>query len=474
MRGDGSIMKPNILFFITDDQRFDTLGCMGCKEIKTPNIDKLAEDSVVFDQAHIMGGTCGAVCMPSRAMVQTGRSLFHLAGEGKANGSYIPEEHVTIPEYLRSKGYFTYHIGKWHQDIKSFNRSYNNGSRITGIRPTYATGYQFTATLLNYDETGKYEIENAYNLMPDMSVRKICKTNAAMHSTDIFCRTAVDFINDYDSDKPFYLYVATHAPHDPRESPNEFEEMYNTENVSCPENFMEQHPFDNGDLIVRDELLEAFPRRKHAIRRHISDYYAMISHIDARFGDVIDSLKKKGIYDNTIIIYAGDNGIAIGQHGLMGKQNIYEHSIRVPLIIKMPNSSAKATSDAYCYLMDIFPTLCDICGFDIPSSVEGESLLPVINGEKKETRDHLFGAYRNYQRSYKKDGYKLIEYYVNGERHTQLFNLNNDKIEMNNLYGKPEYSEMVEQMRTALHNEQEKLDDPLVCKSEEELKSDIW
>lgn len=466
--------KPNILFFLTDDQRFDTVHSLGCDEVKTPNLDAFTKESVIFNQAHIMGGTTGGVCMPSRAMLQTGRTLFNLNGRGRWNGYRLSPEHTTIGECFKNSGYYTHHIGKWHQDRESFGRSYLGGENIFGFHKS-ANGSHFSTILFDYDETNNYDEVNAFNIKKDGSRGEVDFTNGGMHSTDIFADSAINFINEYDKDQPFYLYLATVAPHDPRQTLDEYEELYNTENVSCPENFMPIHPFDNGNLLVRDERLEAFPRRKHAIRRHIGDYYAMITHIDKRFGDIIETLKNKGLYDDMIIIYSADNGLAIGQHGLMGKQNLYEHSSRVPLMIKLPKGSTVKKTEAYCYLLDIFPTLCDMCEVNIPESVEGKSLMPVITGQVEEVRDFLFGAYRNFQRCYKQKDYKLIEYYVNGKRTTQLFDVNNDPLELNNLADDKKYYTLVEEMRKKLLCQQELHNDPLIYESEEALSDeDIW
>ena len=470
--------KPNVLIFFTDDQRFDTIHAMGNTEISTPNLDKFSKDCIAFENGHIMGGTCGAVCMPSRAMLQTGRDLFSLHSTGRRNGGFIPSEHTTLPEHLRANGYHTHHIGKWHQDKNSFHRSYSNADRVFGFHKNGAwygsMGGHYNPCLVDFDPTGKYDAEHAYHL--DENYEKIPAEfgTGKVHSTDIFCDAAVSLINNYDEKKPLYLYLALVAPHDPRTAPPEFEEMYNSQTVSTPENFMSVHPFDNGELYGRDEQLEFFPRTKQAVRRHIADYYGMISHIDNRFGDVINALKEKGMYDDTIIVFAGDNGLALGQHGLMGKQSVYEHSIRVPLMVKpVGNYTAKHT-DAFAYLFDIYPSICDMCGLEKPKSVNGISFAPILNGDKKSVRDDVFAAYRNLQRCYKNHKYKLIEYYVNGKRTTQLFDLENDNLEINNLADKAEYQVILKEMREKLKETQIKYNDPLVTLPKEVLELDVW
>lgn len=475
--------KPNVLIFFTDDQRFDTINAMGNSEISTPNLDKFANESIAFRQGHIMGGTCGAVCMPSRAMLQTGRTVFTLHGEGKAKGGMIPEHHKMMPETFKENGYFTQHIGKWHQDKKSFNRAYMDansifcfGNKIPKRNSWYGAGGHYAPVLMDYDPTGQYVLEHAFQMEEGMIKKKEIDKDIQknMHSTDIFCDTALNFLDTYDKDQPFYLYLALVAPHDPRNAPEKYEEMYSAESVSTPKNFLPIHPFDNGDLWVRDEVLEFFPRREYSVRRHLADYYSMISHIDARFGDVMAKLKEKGLYDDTIIIFAGDNGLALGQHGLLGKQSVYEHSIRVPLIVKPAGDFTPRKTDAYTYLCDIFPTLCDMCGFEKPESINAQSFFNVIEGTTDQGREDLLLIYRNFQRAYKNDKFKLIEYFVGQERNTQLFDLESDPHEITNLADDPEYALILEELRKKLHEKQVEFSDPLVTCSAEKLAEDIW
>jgi arylsulfatase A-like enzyme len=226
--------------------------------------------------------------------------------------------------------------------------------------------------------------------------------------------------------------------------------MYSSDNVSLPKNFMPRHPFNNGECLVRDEALEAWPRRPHAIRRHIADYYGMISHADAQIGRVIQKLKESGEFENTLIVFSGDNGLAVGQHGLMGKQNLYEHSIRVPLIFRGSGIPAGERRDALCYLLDIFPTLCDYLGISVPGSVDGKTLLPVAHAPEGNLRDTQYYGYRAVQRAVRDSRYKLIEYVVNGRQTTQLFDLQKDPCEISNLVSDPAQTPRIMKLRHKL------------------------
>lgn len=456
--------KPNILFFFTDDQRFDTINALGNEEIATPNLDALVSEGTAFTQASIMGANSPAVCMPSRAMLMTGRFFSHL----QDSGSEIPAEHITLPETLRSTGYHTHHIGKWHQDRDSFHRSFDSAARIFGFADGWYKQYggHWNVPLHDFDPTGTYDPEEAYILDEDKKTRLPVQTAVGgVHSSEIFADAAIEFLDQRGhgagrvTEKPFFMYVSFVAPHDPRQSPNKFEEMYSSESVSLPKNFMPRHPFDNGELTIRDEALEAWPRREHSVRGHIADYYAMISDADAQIGRVIEKLKANGEYENTLIIFAGDNGLAVGQHGLMGKQNLYEHSLGVPLIFRGPRIPAGVRTDSLCYLLDIFPTLCEYLEVPTPESVDGTSLLPAMHTPGRQLRDSHYYGYCDCQRALRKEDWKLIEYRVEDRSHTQLFNLKEDPWELNNRAEDPACHEQLASLRRRLSDWRHTSDD---------------
>jgi len=271
--------KPNIVFILTDDQQRLSLGALGNREIRTPNIDRLVADGTVFTQAAIMGGTCGAVCMPSRAMLMTGRTLFHLDGLGRN----IPAEHKTLPETFRAAGYHTCHVGKWHQDRASFHRGYDAAARIFGFTPGWYKDYggHWNVPIHDFDPSGTYPEDDGYILAEDGETPLPVEPGVGgIHSTDMFGEAAVATIRNQaaNSTRPLFLYLGFVAPHDPRQSPNRWLEAYPPADISVPDNVLPRHPFDNGELLVRDECLEAWPRQPEAVHRHIADYYAMIAH----------------------------------------------------------------------------------------------------------------------------------------------------------------------------------------------------
>ena len=430
--------RPNVLFFFTDDQRFDTIGALGNAEIHTPHLDRLVERGTTFRNGYIMGGTSGAVCMPSRAMLHSGRTLFHIDREGQD----IPREHTMLGECLQAAGYTTFGTGKWHNGRAAFARSFTCGGQI------FFGGMSdhFKVPLNAFDPAGEYPKERIH-------------FEEKRHSSDLFSGAVIDFLQHYDGDAPFFAYLSFTAPHDPRDTHPKFHALYDPSSLGLPASFLPEHPFDNGELRIRDEMLAPFPRTPEAIRQHTADYYAMISHIDAAIGRVLATLRATGHEDDTLIVFAGDNGLAVGRHGLMGKQSVYDHSVHVPLIFAGPGVPRGETRDAFAYLIDIYPTLCGLLGLDVPATVEGKSLCPAFESSGETIRDTLFFAYKGLHRGLRGRRHKLIEYNVEGTRTTQLFDLAADPHETRDLADDAEQADTVARLREALRRWQRELDD---------------
>ena len=425
----------NILIIYSDDHSYHALGAAGNTDVLTPNLDKLAKSGLMFTQAHVMGGHQGAVCIPSRAMLLTGRYVNRLPGDG----STIPDSIVSLPEVLRTQGYNTYHTGKWHSDKASHSRMFSTGGDIFfGGMHFPKFGGQEHPTVYLYDSTGVYDEKR--------------KRTSDTYSTTLYADHAIQFLSSTTAKaKPFLCYVAFTSPHDPRTPPDKFSRMYDPAKIPLPANFLIKHPFDNGDLNVRDEQLLPVPRDPDAIKKDIALYYGMVSEMDAQVGRILETLEKSGLKENTLIVFAGDNGLAVGQHGLLGKQNLSEHSIRVPMILSGPGVPMNKKTDGFTYLSDITPTIIDYLQLPRPSSVEGRSLLPVIQDPSKKVRSSIYNVYGHWSRSIKsEDGFKLIVYNVDGIATTQLFNLKIDPWEIKDLSKEPVYREKIMQMRNLL------------------------
>ena len=440
--------KTNVLFIVTDDQRFDTIHALGNNEIITPNLDKLAKRGMSFVRAHIAGGTCGAVCMPSRAMILSGRNPFHL----EELGGNIPEEHKTLAETFKKNGYETIGLGKWHNGCPAYARSFTQGAKI------FFGGMwdHWNVPTCRYDPTGEYD--NVINFVVDFygdnhPMQQHCdEFDPGKHSSTLLTDAAIDLLNkNTGKENPFFMYLAYLAPHDPRTMPDEFRNMYDPEKITLPPNFQEIIDTNYPLMVHRDEHLAAYPRDEKEIRRHIAEYFAMITHLDYEIGRLLDALHESGEEDNTIIVFTGDNGLAVGQHGWLGKEDIYEHGVRIPLIMAGPGIAPDTRNDAYVYLYDIFPTLCEKVGISVPDSVDGKSFAHLLDGQHGEKfRDELYLIFDQFVRGVKDDNYKLIEY-RNGDgeedKWTFLYDIKNDPWETKNLAEDEKYKEKVAEMR---------------------------
>ncbi|MDD4872259.1 MAG: sulfatase-like hydrolase/transferase [Kiritimatiellae bacterium] len=411
--------KPNVLFILADDMRPDCIGALGNPNIKTPNLDNLVERGMSFTHAYCLGSNSGAVCMPSRTMILTGRSVFHISNGGfgnSCNDTYTP-----WAKAMSAGGYDTFHLGK-------------RGN-------SFLPGMEAFDTCLYTQGIGADQHEVSSQKTADRIIEYLRGRNTA---------------------KPFFIYMAPPVPHDPRVAPKEFMDQYDPAKIPLPENFLPVHPFDNGEMTVRDEKLAPWPRTPEIVRRHLADDYACITCLDHHIGRIIDVLKDAEQLDNTIVIFAADNGLSIGEHGLFGKQNLYEFGgMHVPLIIAGPGIPRGKTG-AFTYLYDLYPTVCELTGTSIPPEVESKSLVPVITGKAVKVRDYVFTAYRNCQRAVRNERWKLIRYPRINK--SQLFDLEKDPHEISDLADKPECTDKVKEMMAILGKLQKEYDDscPLI------------
>jgi arylsulfatase A-like enzyme len=424
--GAPSTGKPNVLYIFTDDQRFDTIQALGNQNIITPNLDRLAGRSFVFNNAYCFGGNTGAVCIPSRNMNMTGNTFFNFK---RNKGDWrVPRDNgtgATFPKSMSAAGYET------------FYREKSGSANLPSIR-----------TQFDYFE--------------DVHMVTELKTGYAARST---VNDAIAYLEkERDPSKPFFMYLGLPCPHDPRWSAQEFRDLYDPEKIKLPENYLPQHPWDIGcPMTVRDECLETWPRTEQAIRRHLFDYYALITSMDADIGRLLDKLDALGLNENTIIIFSSDQGLAMGSHGLMGKQSLYDDVMKVPMLFAGPGIP-KGQSDALIYIHDVYPTVCDLVGAEQPPKIDGQSFAPAIKGEKAQTRNHLLFAYQDTQRAIRDDRWKLIRYpQIN---RTQLFDLKNDPWENNNVAANSEHEDRINNMMDRMAQGLKQLGDDLPLTSE--------
>ncbi len=448
--------RPNILFLFTDDQCFRTINVLNNKEVHTPNMDRLVRRGVTFTHCFNQGAWNGAICIASRAMLNTGRYVWTCGGNDCGN-------YPLWGETFTRAGYETYGVGKWHNGKATFQRSFKHqGPMGAGM---------YASKPVTKKDGDREKVYDPYNRPREDDFWSPSDTSLTghwfdvegnkIHSSQYWADHAIDFLNTTakTTENPFFMYVAFNAPHDPRQSPQKYVDMYPPEKLTIPPNFMPEHPFDQGDHKVRDELLAPFPRTKEAVQVHLQEYYAIITHADYHIGRILDALEASGKVDNTIIVFSSDHGLALGQHGLMGKQNQYDHSIRMPLVLCGPGLEPERKIDALVYLQSMFATTCDLAGITIPESVQFPSLLPLLRGEKKNIYTSIYNGYRDLQRSVRTERYKLIRYPEVDE--IQLFDLQNDPWELTDLAEKEPYQTLKKELDRQLHDWMKKTGDKL-------------
>jgi len=391
--------KPNILFIFADDQCYDTIHALGNDEIQTPNLDRLVKEGTTFTECYNMGGWNGAICVASRTMLNTGRFIW------RANSVDTKKERAEgrfWSEYMKQAGYRTYMTGKWHVKADT-KEAFDMSSNVRGGMPNQTDAGYNRPLPDGTDPWSPY----------DTSFGGFWK--GGKHWSEVVADDALTFFDDSAKhENPFFMYIAFNAPHDPRQAPKEYVDMYPAEDIKVPASFQPLYPYKdamNANEKLRDEKLAPFPRTKYSVQVHRREYYAIITHMDAQIGRILEALDKSGKRDNTWIFFTADHGLAVGHHGLIGKQNMYDHSVRVPFMVVGPQAEAGKKIDVPIYLQDVMPTTLELAGIEKPQHVEFHSLLPLI--EEKESAGSypsIYGAYINVQRMVTKDGYKLILY----------------------------------------------------------------
>ncbi len=415
---------PNVLLIVSDDQRPDTIAELGNPVIETPNLDRLVRRGSVFTNT-----TCAnPICTPSRAELLTGCS-------GLRNGVFdfgrtIDATLATLPQSFNQAGYTTWYCGKWHNDGRPAKHGYMRTNRLyTGggakwwkpqvdYRGQEVTGYK-----------GWIFRDSDDNPLPELGV------GLTPAISELIADGAIDIIQQ--SQGPFLIHVNFTAPHDPLLTPPGYENRYDPATIPLPKNFMPDHPFDHGNRGGRDEVLLPIPRTEKIVRADIAAYYAVISHMDAQLGRILDALETQGKTESTVVVFCSDHGLGMGSHGLRGKQNMYEHTIRVPMIFAGPNIPIGKQFTGHAYLRDIFPTLCELTGVAKPD-VDGKSQLPVMQGKRDSMYEFVVGYFRDSQRMIRTNKWKLIQYPL--VNRTQLFDLEADPWELVNLADDPNHA----------------------------------
>ena len=409
--------RPNILFILVDDQSpFDLQVYNQSSVLETPVIIQLAAEGMVFDSAYHMGAWVGGVCTPSRHMIMSGRTLWHIPDKpGRLNNPHgtnprlVPPDlpQHTLPAVFNQAGYNTM-------------RTCKNGNSFAAANEHFTVRHDATRRGAT-DEKGSPW--HAKQVLEYLQIREDSKDS-----------------------NPFLIYFGFSHPHDTRDGRPELLSKYgainhtdqdtlppaNSKQPHLPPNYLPAHPFDNTHMDVRDEVAVRgvwTNRDEQTIRNELGREFACSENIDIQIGRVLQKLDSMDELENTYIFYTADHGMAIGRHGLQGKQNLYEHTWRIPLIAKGPRIKAGSRVQGNVYLLDVLATLCDLTGIDAPVTNEGISFRPVLEGKSDTVRDVLYGAYcggaKPGIRTVRSGDWKLIKYEStkDGIQETQLFNI---------------------------------------------------
>ena len=458
--------KPNVLFLFADDLCFETIGSLGLTDIDTPNLDRLASRGTRFTRAYNMGSWSGAVCVASRHMLITGRHIWraHTASQTLRRSKKPTDEQKAArkkefnnlwPQVMGRAGYQTFFTGKWHIQAAA-DEAFQVARHIRGGMPNQTPeGY-------NRPLPGKPDPWSPYDVKFEGFWR------GGKHWSEVVADDTVGFISTAKKDvRPFFMYIAFNAAHDPRQAPKEYIDRYPLSRIEVPQNYLDEYPYKDDigcSAKLRDEKLGPFPRTHHAVKVHRQEYYALIEHMDAQIGRILDSLEASGQAENTYIFFTADHGLAVGHHGLFGKQNLYEHSTRVPFIAVGPGIRASHKVDSPIYLQDVMATSLDIAGAKRPEQVEYQSLLPLLRGENVESSvEAVYGAYLDLQRSVTLGNWKLILYPKISK--ARLFNIMRDPLEMNDLSNDPNREKVIKRLFKHLLKLQKVNGDPLDLKT---------
>ncbi|MFC4992828.1 sulfatase-like hydrolase/transferase [Rubritalea tangerina] len=447
--------KPNILFILTDDHAYNTLGSYGNNVVKTPVMDTLAQQGTRFTHAYNSGAWRSGMCLPSRTMMMTGLQLWDAADTASSKDlreNFISKQ-LFFPQLMNQAGYETYFSGKWHIGNNDSSLVHDSFDNVINIRPNMPSA----KGSYNRPKPGKPDPWDP----TDPKFGGFYK--GGKHWSEVLADDGITFIKQASKKKrPFMIYLCFNAPHDPRQSPQQYQDLYKLEDIQVPQPFYPQNPHleTMGLKGMRDEKTAPMPRSEYALRVNRKEYYALISHTDAQIGRVLNALDAHGLASNTLVVLTSDHGLACGHHGLMGKQNMYEHSLRAPWIIKGPNIPSGKTFDTPIYLQSAMTTILDAAGAPIPKHVAFESVLPIINNPKLQKDKPIYGAFLNKQRMVKTKNFKLIWYPKDDIE--LLFDLQKDPKEITNLSQNPQYASQLDAMRQLLNQQMQSMKDPLV------------
>ncbi len=466
--------RPNIVFIMTDDHAAHSISAYGSKINKTPNIDRIAQEGMLFKNCFAVN----AICTPSRASILTGK-YSHKNGVPVFNR--FDGSQWTVAKELQKAGYYTGMFGKWH--LQSDPTGFDQWSVVPG--------------------QGKYHDPDF--LTPEG------RSQIKGYATEIITDLSIDFIEKRAKDKPFFLMYHHKAPHRPFEPNEKWEKAFEKVQIPEPETFNDNHKtrssaatvaemtidrhLTRGDLKIKppthlskaeankwlsgvdttmtitvdgkEKTITGQELKKWKYQKYMRDYLACVASVDENVGRMLDYLEKSGLSKNTIVIYTSDQGFFLGDHNWFDKRFMYEESLRMPFLIRYPGKIKPGTrQDAMILNVDFASTFLEFAGLKAPQDVQGHSIVPLTQGKTtKDWRTSMYYRYYHFpadhvvNRHYgvRTERYKLIYFYELKE--WELFDLKKDPKEVNNVYADPGYKKQVEELKAELERLRKDLDD---------------
>lgn len=447
--------KPNLLFLWTDEQQARTMAAYGNTKIKTPNLNRLAAESVVFTNPYVTQ----PVCTPSRAAILTG--LYPHTSGCLSNNTPLNDTISALPGLLKDAGYKTAYMGKWHLGEEIF--PHQGFQTWVSLEDAYSGYFKNEADKAARSSYHNWLLSKGYK--PDTEDNKFSRGFAAKlpaeHCKPSFLAEQACRYLEQNKENPFILYVNFLEPHMPFTGP--LDNMYRPEDVDLPGSYAD--PLDESEplrfRLKREGTMKKYGESEADMRRLIAKYWGLVSQVDQSVGKILDKLKELGLDENTIIVFTSDHGDMMGAHNMVEKQVMFEEAVRVPLLIKIPflEGGQKQIKQRVSQI-DIVPTLLDLMGGKIAGHLQGKSLLPLIRGEKVNGEsifiewnpdpEYNVSQYKNSglapaaeiiaaeetatRAVISPDGWKLC--LSNKDKH-QLYNLEKDSMETTNLFNDP-------------------------------------
>lgn len=427
------VARPNVLFIMSDQHNANALGCYGSKQVSTPNLDKLAENGVLFTRAYCQTGQS----VPSRYSIFTGR-YARTTGTYSNGCGQNPDEN-TVADLFKKEGYVTATIGKHHMEMSPLNNKH---------------GFDVVAAPIGgHTAVNPLPIEES---SPGRANVGESKEPNERHTCGMTASQSIEFIRE-NKDKPFVLWCSFEGPHSPIVPSAPWSRQYRAEDMILPINHNaidRQMPGVEGFIKKSGKFSQEIYHKQT-----LAYYYGLISQIDYNIGLLLEELKKQGLDKNTIVVYTADHGEMMSEHGAWTKgSTAYEATIRVPYIVSYPSvfEGGEERDEMVCSI-DLLPTLLDVAGLEIPSNIQGRSLVPLVRNEAPSWRQYIFTELGSSPASgvvaVRGDDYKYVRFMTAGKiEYEQLFDMKNDPWEMTNIASNPKYASTLKKMKDVLND----------------------